>query len=459
MPILRTPRPRRHERARRWGRPFVGLLLAGAQGCTDLPTEALGTTTATSLAPTTTASSSGSGSSSGEPAPSTSTGPSSVTDDGSSTAAASTTDLDGSSSSDTSGEPLPACGDGVVVAGELCHVPGPPIEVDPAPLRLATVDLDQDGAVDLAVANPSSPELQILYGVGDGNFVAVQPLLTADANIDDLVAADFSGDGWPDLVVTDDAGSRVVSYANDGAGNPFFAGQYPTFLAVTRLVAGDVSGDGTPDLVATANGTGVLMLGNGLAGFLPPLQNLSMAGNGPHRLALRDLDLDLQLDLVSVNQGGGNSTGFLGSGVGLGEGMVYDTANTPEGLALGDIDDDGVLDLLVAHAAGDEVGILLGDGMGGFGTESLLMVADDPRSVALVDLDLDGHLDLLVAHTTPDEVIVHLGVGDGTFMPGPTFSMEAPAELVITELNGDGVDDVVVLRPTDGALQVIRSAP
>lgn len=439
------------------GRCVVGVLGLVAAGCSDLPEEAVGTSS--------TSSSGTSSDGSTGPAPTSSSGPeldSSGTTSPAGTGSTSspestTTDGGGSSSSEDTGEPLPLCGDGLVAMGELCHELGPPIMLGAAAWRIATGDLDQDGATDLIVANPSLFDVQVLYGVGNGDFVAPQVLLTADAAVDDLVLDDLTGDGWPDLVLTDDTNLRVVSYANDGAGGLFFAGLYPATVAPLRLTTGDVDGDGTPDLVAAGNGTAALMLGNGLAGFLP-FQDLTMPA-GPHRLGLFDLDGDGRLDLLVVNQNGGNVTGFLGDGMGFGDGTNHDTANAPVGLAVGDVDGNGPVDLLVAHPGGDTLGVLLGDGAGAFGSEDLLPVGDDPRSVVLADLDDDGHLDVALAHTTPGEVSLHLGVGDGSFVPGPVFDVGGANELAVAELNGDGVPDVVVLRPGEAALQVLRSAP
>ena len=400
----------------------------------------------------------------------TSTGP--VLDDGTSSSSSgdppatgtstsegsSTTSSTGGSESSESGEPLPQCGDGQVAADELCHILGPAIVVAPAPGRLALGDLDLDTHVDLVLANPLSPMLTVLLGVGDGNFIAPQPLLNAGAVVDDLVLVDLSDDGALDLVVTDRLGSRVVSFANDGTGVLFFAGQYPAELAPVRLAAGELDGDGVPDLVALAVTSAAVMHGNGLAGVIPQQQITLLAG--PHAPGLFDVSLDGQLDLVTVNQSAGNVTCWLDAG-GMLEvpAIEHDTAATPSSLAMGDIDGDGDLDLLLVHTSADDLGVLLGDGMGALGPESLIDVADDPRAVALADLDSDGTLDLAITHGTPGLLVLYRGVGDGTFMEGPGHAMSGPADLYVDDLDADGVPDLVVTRPADAAVQVLLSDP
>ncbi|MEM7152932.1 MAG: VCBS repeat-containing protein [Myxococcota bacterium] len=439
----------------------VGWTLVGlvGSGCQDLPTEAQGTggdtgsatepmatTVDESMLADTTATGTDSSAGAGESTSTTSPG--------------TTTEDDASdSSSETTAAPEPLCGDGFVVPTEQCHVLGPAIELTPSPERLAIVDFDEDGALDLLVSNRLSPEVHALWGVGTGDFLAPQLLVTASANVEDLVAADYSGDGTPDLVLTDTPGLRVVSYAGSGDGGLFFAGQYPLPLAPTRLVTGDIDGDGTPDLVAAGNTVATLMRGNGLAGFIPQ-QDLSMP-TGPHYLGLPDLDGNGDLDFVTVNQGrGGNTTCFFNQGTEFGESTIHDTASAPRGLAWGDIDENGTLDLLVTHITGASVGILLGEGAGGIAAQSLLMLEDtDPRSVQLADFDRDGHLDIVVAHFNPGLVVMHMGLGDGTFVPGPRFEVTTPGDLWVDDLNDDEVPDVVIMRPLSGALQVLYSQP
>ena len=439
---------------------MVGWALAGlvATGCQDLPTEAQGTTSETALGTSTAIGS---------------TGPSSPADttdgnvDTSSEGGAGTTNATGDpatddasdSSSETTAAPEPQCGDGLVAPTEQCHTLGPAIELMPAPERVAIVDFDEDGLQDLLVSNRFSPEIHALWGVGTGDFLAPQLLVTADANVEDLASADFSGDGTPDLVLTDTTGLRVVSYAGDGEGGLFFAGLYPALLPPTRLVTGDIDGDGTPDLVATGNTQATFLRGNGLAGFIPE-QQLTMP-NGPHTLGLPDLDGNGDLDFVTVNQGrGGTASCFFNQGTELGEPIVHETASAPRGLAWGDIDEDGTQDLLTTHITGSYVGISLGQGAGGLAEQSLLMLEDtDPRSVQLADFDTDGHLDMLVVHYTPGVVVMHIGVGDGTFIPGPRFEVATPGDVWIDDINGDGVPDAVITRPVSAALQVLYSEP
>lgn len=429
-------------------------------GCGDLPAEAQGSaTTAPSTGvlddssdgpdATTTTTTTTNGSSGADPDSS-----------GSSTDGGSTETTAGESDSSSGGppvEPRPNCGDGLVAMNELCHELGPAIALGLSPERIGITDFDGDGTQDLIVGEPTSAELVVLWGVGDGNFVAPQPFLTADAPIDDFAVTDLSGDGWPDLVLTDRANFRLIVFAGDGAGGVFFAGLYPADLAPLRLHLGFINDDPIVDVVASGTTTLSVMHGNGLAGFLPS-QTLPIA-TGPHWLGLFDLDFDGQRDLVTVNRAGTSVSTFSNIDGVMQEPDSFTTASLPQGMAIGDIDGNGTPDLLVAHSSADTVGILLGDGAGGFSEETTVDVTDDPQAVALADLDSDGALDLAVAHNPGDALVLHKGAGDGTFTKAPSLFVEQAADLRAADFNGDGVPDLVVLRPADEAIQVLVSAP
>jgi hypothetical protein len=91
--------------------------------------------------------------------------------------------------------------------------------------RVRAVDLDQDGNTDLVLSVSSQVDPLLLWGDGAGHFV-VQPLPLSMAPQPDgsspivnLFAADFDGDGYPDLALVLRSGVISVLY-NQGAAAP-----------------------------------------------------------------------------------------------------------------------------------------------------------------------------------------------------------------------------------------------
>jgi hypothetical protein len=147
----------------------------------------------------------------------------------------------------------------------------------------------------------------VLMGNGDGTFQAPveYDVGTGGETPVDVVAADFNGDGRPDLAVLDAWGGKVILMMNQGDGT-FALGpslRITGGLQSTSLVVGDFNNDGIPDLAAAGdNGVGIL-LGNGDGTFQPPLNYGAI--RGPWGLAAGDFNGDGFTDLAVAGDHGG----------------------------------------------------------------------------------------------------------------------------------------------------------
>jgi hypothetical protein len=128
-------------------------------------------------------------------------------------------------------------------------------------LGVAIGDYDQDGRIDLFIANDSMQEF-LLHQKKDGTFeevglesgVAVngEGQTYAGMGVD---FADYNNDGWPDLVVTDLANQRYALYENAGDGTFNYASGESGISQITLLHSGwsvrflDYDNDGWKDLL------------------------------------------------------------------------------------------------------------------------------------------------------------------------------------------------------------------
>jgi hypothetical protein len=120
---------------------------------------------------------------------------------------------------------------------------------------VAVADFDQDGKADFVYSARMSTALSsaIVSGMARGDSTAglvVSTLSLTSTPSDAVMAADFDGDGRPDVAVSRDGGTAV--YLNQGT-SPFLQGRTVVSDSTWRALAvGDIDGDGYPDFIGTS---------------------------------------------------------------------------------------------------------------------------------------------------------------------------------------------------------------
>src|SRR5216684_4522110 len=331
-------------------------------------------------------------------------------------------------------------------------------------IGLVAADFNLDGKLDLVVDNhPSfaSQTVSLLIGRGDGSFE--QPTtLSAGGDPTSLVAADFDGDGNPDLAITTGVGAVAVLRGNgDGTFQPHV--DYPGGFGPVRIIATDMNGDGKLDLVISLT-TGIptygavsILLGVG-DGTFQVRREYATGTFGP--LVAGDFNGDGNQDLA-IAKGGNTASVLLGSGDGTLEHQTdYGTGNGVAAVATGDFNGDGNLDLVVANSACScphgTVSLLLGNGDGTFRPRADFATGEVPIALAIGDFNQDGSLDLAVANSVDGTVSILLGNGDGTFAPQVTFATgRGPSGIIARDFNSDGKLDLAVANVLDNNLSIL----
>ncbi len=240
-------------------------------------------------------------------------------------------------------------------------------------VRTAVADFNKDGKLDYASTSGSASLLISENQSSRGNFVAVGSIftymqsnvtLTTGSTSLGIVAEDFDGDGYEDLITVNQSSNNMTIYLNTkqvgqmSASSFSFLGNYSVAGSQPNgITAADFDGDGKIDVaVSYFNSSFVSVYRNasstGDISFSGPI-NLGAANKG-YNLAAQDLDGDGSAEIVVIHQpnpGPGSFTVFQNTSttgsISFSSGVNFGLTRNPQALAIADINNDTKPDILI----------------------------------------------------------------------------------------------------------------
>ncbi len=324
------------------------------------------------------------------------------------------------------------------------------------------VDYDSDGAPDVLTGG-SSP---VLRNDGNGVFSVVPVSAPSASNVH---VRDVDGDGDEDLVKVS---SDLAWWPNDG-------GRFVRRLSITMPTGfhafGDVTGDGREDVIVKDPTDLFTELSRGLhlyrqladgAFVFEPTASLDGIDAEVLGAALADLDGDGDTDTFVY---AGRSTVLWNAGDASFEtGLAgpEELLTSLDAVRVADLDGDGALDAMVRTADtfnGARMGVIANDGTGRFAPFAALAPSVGGPGFALPDADGDGRPELLVVRRSSIALLaLYANDGAGGFTPS-TAALPSIAGVVadsadpeVGDLDGDGVDDVLLVIESDTSTLIDR---
>ncbi len=325
-------------------------------------------------------------------------------------------------------------------------------------------DFDGDGHLDiLLVKGRHWPMIdRVLLGDGSGAIRKAYNLgEIADRSYTGGVA-DFNGDGFPDIAVSNDAPDRKLIYFNDGKGNFKIGSEFGLPEWPTRNISiADINGDGLPDIILANRGdsgstSNYVCLNKGKGQF--SAECIPFAPYPATTIFPADINKDGFIDLVVPYRDRGLSYVYPGSS----NADFPDSRRIPFGppdatirvAAVADLNGDGIPDIVTID---ENKGVNIYFGQKDQTFSAGISIADSkivPYALAIADLNNDGLLDIIVGHVgAPSTVFFNDGTGRNFKSISFGDSNGTVYGFAIGDFNEDGIPDIATAR--SGATSVL----
>ncbi|CAF4840218.1 unnamed protein product, partial [Rotaria sp. Silwood1] len=338
------------------------------------------------------------------------------------------------------------------------------------PSSITTGDFNNDGNLDIIVANDIGENVAILLGYGNGAFAQAINYPTGYYSPLFISVGDFNNDNLLDFASPNYDSYSLSIYL--GKGNATF--QKRIWLSTDVyysefLVVGDLNNDTNDDIVASFSYSSKIgvFLGYGDGNFQDMKTYSTDIGTDPYCAVLSDFNKDTIVDIAVLNPENSSINIFFGYGDGSFPRkftLPIEDASSSYSMVVGDFNNDKEDDIVVGNLGSNDISVLLLRYQPDFINSTVYYQGSNPNPSAVTtgDFNNDQQLDIVVANAGSDNVQILLDYRGGNFMNTITYSTGAnshPENVVVADFNKDNQLDIVVVNAWDSDLQVFLSSP
>ncbi len=339
-------------------------------------------------------------------------------------------------------------------------------------------DMDGDGLKDVVVVNNGRSKINLLYNRTGNTNAPTTPekigrrdinelpadsrfrvdSISSEKRITSLALADLNGDTRTDLAYYGDPKELIVqlNQGTNGWSQPKRFALDDGLPDYNALTTGDVNADGRTDLLLLAE-KHLYLIRQQADGTLAEPEKLPYVGSAK-AVQVLDLDGDKRDDLLLVNWDNANPFRFrLQNAAGQFEPEVHLTLPPIRSYWADDLDGDHRTEVITIAAKSGRAALsqftrkpaetLVGGLKNGqFSILPLQRTDKARRGLLWTDLDGDGLQDLLVADPDGGQLFVHFQQKDGSLAAPKTFpTFTGVTDLAAADWNGDGKTEVFLL--------------
>jgi hypothetical protein len=323
-----------------------------------------------------------------------------------------------------------------------------------SPQSLISADLNNDGFSDIVTTNRGNDSITVLLNSGNGlSYLRTNYLV--DSFPHNVIAVDFNQDGNLDLAVANvnfhGNASLISVLLGSSSGTLTAATNYTISRSPLTMSSGDFNNDGNIDIIVGGGVDISYLYGNGNGGFSQPVVWSHPAT--AYDMIVKDLNLDGIIDLVWIDDnllvsGGLNINCYLS-----GAGFLVPIQLLSAGIEMvsDDYDNNGYPDIAICAAYQIIILYNLGNSTSASMISYTVQNTQEQIGIVSVDMNNDSNKDLVIVDDGSEQIHILYGSSNGIFTPDTvgfhTGLGSMPWGIASADFNSDGKPDLVTVNP------------